>query len=127
MDETTLEEMKPLLRPLFAGLRMLGELITDGVPGEACDALVDASIKSGRTVEDQMAFNAVELSDALLRALDEPPPHKPRLTTDEEDQLAAFPSFLATLMTIRDDPKSDEFAKRAAAGAIEEYDNPMPF
>ncbi len=58
-------------RALFAAILMHAELVTCGVPGEACDALIAASLESGREVEDQMAINAVQCADALLRALAE--------------------------------------------------------
>jgi hypothetical protein len=61
-------------RELFAAILMHGELVTCGVPGEAADALVEASCVAGTDVIDHMAGNAVEAADALLCALAEPKP-----------------------------------------------------
>lgn len=61
-------------RALFAAILMHGEAVTCGVPGEACEALVEAAAKAGADVVDQMAMNAVQGADALLRALTAPRP-----------------------------------------------------
>lgn len=56
------------LRDWFAGKAMQAALITDTVPGEACDALIEASMRAGRDPVDQIALNAYECADAMLRA-----------------------------------------------------------
>lgn len=56
------------LRDYFAAKAMHAHLITDTVPGEACDALIDAAMKAGRDPIDQIALNAYEVADAMLRA-----------------------------------------------------------
>lgn len=56
------------LRDYFAAKAMHAELVTNGVPGEACEALIEAAEKANRSPEDQMAFNAYEMADAMLRA-----------------------------------------------------------
>lgn len=56
-------------RDMFAAILMHGELVTCGVPGEAADALVEASRHAGTDVIEHMASNAVGGADALLRAL----------------------------------------------------------
>jgi hypothetical protein len=69
-------------RELFAVILMHGELVTCGVPGEAADALVEASHAAGDEVVDHMAGNAVENADALLRALCAPKQPVPRFDYD---------------------------------------------
>lgn len=56
------------LRDHFAGLAMQAHLITDTVPGEACDALLEAAERAGREPLDHLAFNAYEAADAMLKA-----------------------------------------------------------
>jgi hypothetical protein len=56
------------LRDYFAGKAMHAELTTSGVPGEACNALVAAAATAGRDVADQLALNAYEIADAMLKA-----------------------------------------------------------
>lgn len=56
------------LRDYFAAKAMHDELMTCGVPGDACAALVTAMKKSHRTPEEQIAWNAYEMADAMLRA-----------------------------------------------------------
>jgi hypothetical protein len=56
------------LRDYFAAKAMHAHLITDTVPGEACDALIDAAMKAGSDPIDQIALNAYEVADAMLRA-----------------------------------------------------------
>jgi hypothetical protein len=71
-------------RELFAAILMHSEAVTCGVPGEASEALVEASRAAGTDVIDHMAMNAVQGADALLRALAEPRPTPipPHLTYD---------------------------------------------
>jgi len=56
------------LRDYFAAEAMHAELMTCGVPGEACEAMLDAADKAGRSPELHMAMNAYEMADAMLRA-----------------------------------------------------------
>lgn len=56
------------LRDYFAAKAMHAEVMTSGVPGPACDALVAAAHKAGRDPADQLAFNAYEWADAMLKA-----------------------------------------------------------
>lgn len=60
------------LRDYFAALAMHAELVTNGVPGEACEALIEAAVKANRSVEDQMAFNAYEIADAMIAERSKP-------------------------------------------------------
>lgn len=69
-------------RELFAAILMHAEMVTCGVPGEAAEALVEASRDADDDVVDHMAGNAVEGADALLRALAEPKPPVPRFDYD---------------------------------------------
>ena len=77
-------------RALFAAILMHAELVTNGVPGEACDALIAACEATGREPEDQMAFNAVQCADALVRELANPSEHlsaRERQANEECDRL----------------------------------------
>ena len=56
------------LRDQFAAMAMLGHLITDTVPGPACDALIEAAQRAGRDPVAHLAFNAYEVADAMLAA-----------------------------------------------------------
>ncbi|MDQ0068305.1 hypothetical protein J2W34_000079 [Variovorax boronicumulans] len=56
------------LRDHFAGLAMQAHLITDTVPGDACEALLEAAERAGREPLDHLAFNAYEAADAMLKA-----------------------------------------------------------
>ncbi|MGE4243669.1 hypothetical protein [Ramlibacter sp.] len=85
-------------RALIAAILMHSELTTCGVPGEAADALVAASIDSGLDVDDQMARNAVDCADALLRALAAPLP--PRLSHEEQSKLRAHDKLLEILRDV---------------------------
>lgn len=55
------------VRDHFAAQAMHAELTTCGVPGPACDALVNAAEKAGREVEEQIAWNSFRMADAMLR------------------------------------------------------------
>jgi hypothetical protein len=55
------------LRDYFAAKAMAAELITDGVPGKAAAALVAAAREARRTPEEQIAWNAYQLADAMLK------------------------------------------------------------
>lgn len=115
-------------RALFAAILMHSELTTCGVPGEACEALIEASRDSGREVEDQMATNAVQCADALLRALAEPAP--PRLTYDEQKKLHEHEKMLALLQDISNSG-SIRYLPQAQRDAIERVipnvDDEKPF
>ena len=56
------------LRDYFAAKAMHAHLITDTVPGEACDALVEAAVRAGRDPIYQIAVNAYDCADAMLKA-----------------------------------------------------------
>ena len=56
------------LRLYFAAKAMHSELMTAGVPGDACNALVHEAERNGREVEAQIACNAYQLADAMLAA-----------------------------------------------------------
>lgn len=56
------------LRDYFAAKAMHAHLLTDTVPGPACDALVDAAHEAGRDPIDHLCVNAYEVADAMLRA-----------------------------------------------------------
>lgn len=56
------------LRDYFAAKFGHAELMTCGVPGAACDALIEAIGCTGETVEDHIARCAYDLADAMLRA-----------------------------------------------------------
>jgi hypothetical protein len=56
------------LRDYFAARAMHALLITDTVPGPACDALLEAAAKAGREPLDHLALNAYQCADAMLRA-----------------------------------------------------------
>jgi len=93
-------------RALMAAILMHGELVTDGVPGEACDALIEAADEAGREVEEQMAVNAVTMADALLRALAEPKPQEYRpLFVDEQHRLDAADRLADAVVSIRSRPE----------------------
>lgn len=82
--EPTIRHFGLTKRELFAAILMHSEAVTCGVPGEACEALVESSRAAGTDVIDHMAMNAVQGADALLRALAEPQPEPvpPHLTYD---------------------------------------------
>jgi len=54
------------LRDDFAIAAMHAELITCGVPGLPCDALIEAAQRAGRSPEEQVAWNAYRMADAML-------------------------------------------------------------
>lgn len=56
------------LRDYFAAKAMHAHLITDTVPGPACDALVDAAFKFGRDPIHHLALNCYEVADFMLLA-----------------------------------------------------------
>lgn len=54
------------LRDYFAAKAMHAELVTNGVPGPSVDALLEAARAADRTPEEQMAWNAYQMADAML-------------------------------------------------------------
>lgn len=60
------------LRDQFAALAMQAHLITDTVPGEACEALLAAADKAGRDPVAHLCFNAYEVADQMLVARNAP-------------------------------------------------------
>lgn len=72
-QSTASEYMGMTLRQYYAGQLMQGELLTCGVPGEACDALVAKAAELRMDPVDVMAMNAMEGADALIRASAIPP------------------------------------------------------
>jgi hypothetical protein len=56
------------LREYFAAKAMHAELMTCGKPGKACDALVRSAKNAGRSPEEQIAWNAYQMADAMLVA-----------------------------------------------------------
>ena len=56
------------LRDYFAAKAMHSELMTNGVPGEACDAMVNRALALGVDPRRHMANNAYEMADAMLAA-----------------------------------------------------------
>lgn len=119
-------------RALMATILMHSELTTCGVPGEACDALVKAAHDADRDVEYQMAVNAVQCADALLRALAEPLPPQPE--TIPLDYVAGVnPDEDQAVMSLRGwhgfDRLPHDFKRliRRAANAVVDEDDGIPF
>lgn len=54
------------LRDDFAGKAMHAELVSAGSHKGPAQALADAAEQAGRSIEDQIAFNAYEMADAML-------------------------------------------------------------
>ena len=54
------------LRDHFAAKAMHAELTTCGVPGEACEALVEAARRDGIDPVRKIARNAYEVADAMI-------------------------------------------------------------
>jgi hypothetical protein len=117
-------------RALFAAILMHSELTTCGVPGEACEALIHAAEESGREVEDQMAHNAVQCADALLRALAAPMP--PRLSYEEQKQIREHEKMAELLVELQTSgsiallPPAQRYAIERLAPVIEPDDG-IPF
>lgn len=55
------------LRDVFAMAAMHAHLITDTVPGEACEALLVAAANAGQDPVERIAFNAYEVADWMLK------------------------------------------------------------
>ncbi len=77
------------LRQYYAGQLMQSELMTCGVPGEACAALAQRAADMRMDPMDVMAANAMEGADALIRASAIPPqrieqPFDPAVLTSGE-------------------------------------------
>lgn len=58
------------LRDYFAAKAMHAEMLTCGVPGQACEEMVGAAFRAGREPEAQIAWNAYRVADAMLAARD---------------------------------------------------------
>lgn len=56
------------LRDYFAAKAMQAQVITDMVPGEACDALMEAAAAAGQDPVFRLALTSYEIADAMLRA-----------------------------------------------------------
>lgn len=67
-DSVDIKRPGMTLRDYFAAKFAHAELMTCGVPGKACDALLQAIDRTGETPEDHMARVAYEMADAMLRA-----------------------------------------------------------
>lgn len=131
-DASTWQAHGMTKRELFAAILMHSEAVTCGVPGEACDALVEASRAAGTDVIDHMAMNAVQVADALLRALAEPQPvqYRDLYPSEQEkvdaavrlaqcvEELAQAPGYAELPATVRD------ALKRAAEDVL---DPEIPF
>lgn len=61
------------LRDYFAAKALQSAIITDTVPGAACDAMIAEAVRNGREPEDQMAMSAYAFADAMLRAREAKP------------------------------------------------------
>lgn len=119
-------------RDLFAAILMHSEAVTCGVPGEACDALVEAAERHGRGVIDHMASNAVEGADALLHALAEPKPVQYReLYVDERMRLQAAERLAAVAEDLKQQPAYAQLPENLRAllesAATEITEPPLPF
>lgn len=117
-------------RELFAAILMHGELVTCGVPGEAADALVQASQDAGDDVIDHMAGNAVESADALLHALAEPKQPEPRFDYDAGAASSAEKEAikqLADALYFDHLPQDTRDFVRHAAHRIQMEDDRIPF
>jgi hypothetical protein len=117
-------------RELFAAILMHSEAVTCGVPGEAREALVEASRVAGTDVIDHMAMNAVQGADALLRALAEPKQPEPRFdydasaaSTSEKEAIKR----LATASFFDDLPQDTRDFVRHAVHRIDMDENDIPF
>lgn len=59
------------LRDYFAAKAMQAQCITDLVPGEAADALVEAAAEADQDPIDRLALNSYKIADAMLKARDQ--------------------------------------------------------
>lgn len=119
-------------RELFAAILMHSEAVTCGVPGEACEALVEASREAGTDVIDHMAMNAVHGADALLRALGSPRPQEYRqLYSSEQMQIDAALRLANVVNAIKERPEfaalPPEERKRIETAIDEVIDPEIPF
>lgn len=95
-------------RDVFAAILMHSEAVTCGVPGEACEALIEAAAGAGRDPVDHMAHNAVEGADALLRALAGPQPEQHReLWPSEKWLVETSEKHRAAVYALRQSPAFD--------------------
>jgi hypothetical protein len=56
------------MRDYFAAKAMQAQCITDMVPGEACEALLQAASAHCQDPIDRLAINSYEIADAMLKA-----------------------------------------------------------
>lgn len=56
------------LRDYFAAKAMQAQLITDGQPGEAAEALVEAAFNAQQDPVYRLALNSYSVADAMLKA-----------------------------------------------------------
>lgn len=56
------------LRDYFAAKAMQSQVITDMVPGEAAEALLDAAAAAGQDPVYRLALLSYEIADAMLKA-----------------------------------------------------------
>lgn len=131
-DASTWQAHGMTKRELIAAILMHGELVTCGVPGQAADALVQASEQAGDDLVDHMAGNAVEAAEALLRRLEEPRPQEYRpLYTGEQMQLDAALRLANLVNAVADRPEYmalPEEQREAIKAAISDVLDPeIPF
>lgn len=117
------------LRQYYAGLLMQGDLLTCGVPGEACEALVRAAADKGMDPIDLMAQNAMDGADALIRASACPPqrvavPFDPAALTNDE---RAAMDRLVSWIYFDDLPKDIKANAKAVAEWVKGDDFSIPF
>lgn len=73
VESATWQASGMTLRDYFAAKFAQAELMTCGVPGPACDALMTAINRTGEKPEDHMARCAYDMADAMLRAREQQP------------------------------------------------------
>ena len=56
------------LRDYFAAKAMQAQVITDLVPGETCDELLEAAAAAGQDPLYRLALGSYEIADAMLKA-----------------------------------------------------------
>lgn len=58
------------IRDYFAAKAMQAQVMTDMVPGEACDALLEAAERAGQDPVYRLALASYEIADAMMEARD---------------------------------------------------------
>lgn len=115
--------MEITTRNLFAAFAMHAELNTAGAHTAPAKALRDAARESGRTVEQQIAFNAYSVADAML---DESA--STNLVEQRDRLLAAVKEFQKyfsaddsedVILTIAEDPSTLEAVQTLMKDAVE--------